>query len=107
MRHSGPSIWWYEPDCCKLVTYDELPEDRKSDPFWISPYLRYLPLGTRIEDVMFLTVMTYIVDTTWPNGRNGTLYLDRGELYENYPITFYFIVSPCGAVFPCESLFDK
>ncbi len=99
IRHDGPGIWWYEPDCCKLMTYGELPEkDRKSDPFWISPYLRYLPLGTRIEDVMFLTVMTYPVDTTWPNGRNGTLYLDRGKLYENYPITFYFIVSPCGAI---------
>ncbi len=99
IRHDGPGIWWYEPDCCKLMTYGELPEkDRKSDPFWISPYLRYLPPGTRIEDVMFLTVMTYPVDTTWPNGRNGTLYLDRGELYENYPITFYFIVSPCGAI---------
>ena len=45
---------------------------------------------------MFLTVMTYPVDTTWPNGRNGTLYLDRGELYENYPITFYFTMSLVG-----------
>ena len=102
MHHEGAWISWYGPDCCKLVTYDEI-KRKKVLTLEEEDRLHYLPPDIRIEDVPFLQVTYSSVDHTWPNGREGVFYLSRGEIDaidENFfdYITLFFEVSPCGAI---------
>ena len=96
MHHGGAWISWYEPDCCRLVSYDEIKE---KEVLFLKDRAQYLPPDIRIEDVPFLQVTSSSVDRTWHNGRGGVFYLSMGEIY-GYPADFtrIFEVSPCGAI---------
>lgn len=100
IHHEGARTSWYGPDCCKLVTYDEIKE---KEVLFLKGRAHYLPPDIRIEDVTFLQVTSGLIDHTWHNGREGVFYLSRGEIYgideDSFDYTtLFFEVSPCGAI---------